>query len=66
MSAIDIGSALRVRDASGDWLDAVAVSVPEGEYVDGRKVHDFPVVWVRVMGVDQTIPWPLTDVEAQR
>ena len=61
----DIGEAVRVRTASGEWLDAVTGSLPEGQYMDGRKVHDFPVVWVRIMGVDQPMPWPLTDVQAQ-
>ena len=67
MSApVDIGEAVRVRTADDEWLDAVATSRPEGTHVGGRKVHDFPVVWVRVAGVHQSIPWPLTDVEAQR
>lgn len=63
---IDIGDALRIRDANDEWLDAVAVGTPEGQWVDGCKVHDFPVVKVRVMGVDQDVPWPLSDVEKVR
>jgi len=62
---VDIGKAVRVRTADDEWLDAVAASRPEGTHRDGRKVHDFPVVWVRIMGVDQPMPWPLTDVEAR-
>ena len=61
---VDIGDAVRVRTADDEWLHAVTTSRPEGTHMDGRKVHDFPVVWVRLMGVDQQIPWPLTDVEA--
>ena len=65
MSApVDIGESVRVRTAEDEWLDAVTTTTPEGTHIDGRKVHDFPVVWVRLMGVDQQIPWPLTDVEA--
>lgn len=48
MSTIDIGDSLRVK----------------GEWVDGCKSHDFPVVRVKVFGIDQEIPWPLSDVEA--
>jgi len=62
----DIGESVRVRTASGEWLDAVTTSRPEGAHVGGRKVHDFPVVWVRVMGVDQPMPWPLADAEVSR
>lgn len=62
---LDIGEYVRVRTASDQWLDAVTTSRPEGTHLGARKVHDFPVVWVRIMGVDQQMPWPLADTEVR-
>jgi len=67
------GVAVRIRDVDDVWHQAVAVSEDEGTHeVDPesgrrRKVHDFPVVWVDLIGRDSKthrLPWPATDTEA--
>lgn len=60
------GDLIEVRDAHDNWLPAAATSGVEGTHRDGRKVHDFPVVWVRVFGTDTPIPWPAEDVRASK
>lgn len=56
------GMILVVRTASNEWIPARATSSVEGPYRNGRKIHDFPVVWVDVAGADAPLPWPLEDV----
>lgn len=58
------GDVLLVRDVHGGWLPAISASDVEGTHRDGRKIHDFPVVWVDVTGADGPMPWPLEDVRA--
>jgi hypothetical protein len=60
------GTAVRVRDVHGQWLERIAMNTP----VQGR---DFPVVWAcrpeeweraeREGDVPEGTPWPLEDVE---
>lgn len=66
------GVAVRIRDVDDVWHQAVAVSGVEGTHeVDpdtgsSRKVHDFPVVWVDLIGRDRKthrVPWPAADTE---
>jgi hypothetical protein len=56
------GEVLLVRDAFDSWVPAIATSLVEGAWKDGKKIHDFPVVWVDVTGADAPMPWPLEDV----
>ncbi len=55
------GQKVRVRTAFDGWTDAVTLSGVEGTHADGRKIHDFPVVWVDTSGHSH-IPWPIEDV----
>lgn len=52
---------VEVQTADGEWIVAEAVSEVEPMYVDGRKVHDFPVIWVRFAGGGR-MPWPVESV----
>jgi hypothetical protein len=57
------GDPVWVRAVGGDEHRAVACSAIEQTHtVCGRKIHDFPVVWVRVArddgGWSEPIPWP--------
>lgn len=61
-TTIEAGAEVRVRDASGNWHAAVATSGVEPTWRNGRKLHDFPVVWVRI-GDGEPVPWPVEDVE---
>jgi hypothetical protein len=65
------GDKVRVRDHAGEWHDAVADSPVEGTHTydygrrpaRSRKIHDFPVVWVRFrQGKGNRIPWPAEHV----
>jgi hypothetical protein len=68
------GDQVQVRDHAGKWHDAVADSPVEGtRTIDygrvparSRKIHDFPVVWVRFPkrgeGNRIRIPWPAEHV----
>ena len=58
---ISIGDLIRVRDAADEWHTARAASSIEPTHRDGRKIHDFPVVWIDLRG--QGIPWPADAVE---
>lgn len=57
------GDRVRIRDAYGEWHDAIADSSIEGtHHGGGRKVHDFPVIWVKSRGNDgkmHRMPWPI-------
>lgn len=55
---IECGDPIEVRDAHGAWNPAVARSTVEPTHRDGRKIHDFPVVWVALPGVAEPMPWP--------
>jgi hypothetical protein len=60
---------LIVRTATGDWVHAIADSWLEGVYgLDEskvyRKIHDFPVVWIRFPRLPGSrTPWPAEDVQ---
>lgn len=64
-SIVDIktGDRVRIQDADGNWRDAVADSGIEGtHHGGGRKVHDFPIIWVVAIGRDghaHRMPWPV-------
>ena len=64
MTGMDVkaGSAVLVRTAGDEWLPAVAMSAVEGTHRNGRKIHDFPVVWVTTDPSDVAVPWPVEDV----
>lgn len=71
-AVIRCGDRVRIKDANGDWHNACAASAVEGTHATDprtgayRKVHDFPVVWVDVLGRDKKphrLPWPATYVE---
>jgi hypothetical protein len=62
--AIEYGDPIEVRDVRGVWIAAVARSSVEPTHRDGRKIHDFAVVWVAMPGVAEPVPWPATDVRS--
>lgn len=62
MAEIQHGDAIRIREVDGEWLPAVAHTGIEPTHRDGRKIHDFPVYWVRVAGRADPLPWPAEDV----
>ena len=55
------GDAVVITDAYGREHLATALTGIEGTHRDGRKVHDFPVVWVRT-GRSERIPWPVESI----
>lgn len=57
-AVIRSGDALLVKDAAGNWRPATAASGVEGVWKDGRKVHDFPVVYVLLAAIEESVPWP--------
>lgn len=57
-AVIHSGDALLVKDAADNWLPATPASGVEGVWKDGRKVHDFPVVYVLLAAVERPVPWP--------
>jgi hypothetical protein len=59
---ITAGDAVRIQDADGEWWLATADSPIEPPHRDGRKIHDFPVIWVRHNG-GRRLPWPATHVQ---
>jgi len=64
MNMVKAGDRVRVVDAFGDWHDATAASGVEGVRDSmGHKVHTFPVVWVRIDGFTDRVPWPQESVE---
>jgi hypothetical protein len=60
IKTVQAGTSVEVRTARGEWLAVPADSSVEGTHRDGRRIHNFPVVWVVVDG--HRIPWPVTDV----
>ncbi len=60
LGVVKQGDQVTVRDAAGELHRAVADSEIEPRVMDGRKVHDFPVVWVMLN--EARIPWPLEAV----
>jgi len=60
---IDAGDRVRVIDAFGKWHRAIAQSGVEGTKHGGRKVHDFPVIWVELDGYPGRMPWPRESVQ---
>jgi hypothetical protein len=69
VSDIKPGDRVRIRDAYGHWRDATALSGEEDTHdIDPktgnpRKIHDFPVVWVRTRPGGDPVPWPAEDVQ---
>lgn len=59
---IQPGSSLLVHNAMGEWLEAIAVTAPEGTHSHGKRIHDFPIVWVKFTTRGPAFPWPLEDV----
>jgi hypothetical protein len=62
------GQPVIVIDVDGNKHAAIARSDVEGRFRDGRKVHDFPVVWVEIPRYDDgtdRIPWPAEAVHAR-
>jgi hypothetical protein len=59
---ITYGDPIEVRTANGDWVPAVARSEVQGTHEHGRKVHDFPVIYVALPGRAGPVPWPAEDV----
>lgn len=53
--------AVTIVDAFGQEREARTLTGIEGVWEDGRKVHDFPVVWVTTDG-ENRLPWPLESV----
>lgn len=49
------------RDAYDKWHRGVALTGIEPTHIDGRKVHDFPVIWVMKADLKR-MPWPADDV----
>ena len=53
------GDPVRIRDATGDWHNAVADSRVESG-------HKFPILWVNTIGKDgrtvYRLPWPIDAV----
>lgn len=56
------GDPVEYRDAFDVWHRGTAVSDVEPTHRDGRKVHDFPVIWVTGDGNFDPMPWPVEDV----
>ena len=59
------GSHVLAKDAFGKWHRMAAVSGVEPTHENGRKIHDFPIVWVtnaRLASAGEKIPWPAEDV----
>lgn len=55
------GDHVEYRDVNDKWHRGVAASAIEGTHENGRKIHDFPVVWV-VGTALRRMPWPAEDV----
>jgi hypothetical protein len=61
------GDWLLVRNVFDRWEPATVVAPGvEGIWKNGRKIHDFPVVWVDIAGADGPMPWPLDEVRRPR
>lgn len=72
-SPIVRGSLVEARTAYDGWRRAIAVSDVEGTHRHGRKIHDFPVIWLVVLTdanlralyagrAPTRVPWPAEDV----
>lgn len=60
------GARVTVVDASGRRHPATTTSGIEGtHHGGGRKVHDFPVIWVLIDGYSGAMPWPVESVLQQ-
>lgn len=63
MERIKPGDRLIVTVYGGEERPATAASYPEGTHDEhGRKIHDFPVVYVVLDGHTERDPWPLESV----
>lgn len=70
MSDIRPGNRVEVLTALGDWKPATALSRIEGTHDysksrGGRKIHDFPVVWIGFDGNPRPTPWPVTTADGE-
>lgn len=61
---ISPGMRVLVRDAFDEWHPAVADSHLEGTHQGRKRVHDFPVIWIKMFGTAERLPWPAKDVRA--
>jgi hypothetical protein len=59
------GTPVLIRTAFDEWRYAVAVSGIEPTHRDGRKIHNFPVIWVQMPHLADPLPWPAGDVREQ-
>jgi hypothetical protein len=58
------GQAVLVLDAWGNWLPATTASAVEGTHDKyGKRIHDFPVVWVLTGDDGESVPWPVEAVK---
>lgn len=55
------GASLVATTATGEERECIAASGYEGIYHGSsrRKVHDFPVIWVRFTTKGDRLPWPV-------
>lgn len=58
------GDELVATDALGREHPATAVSGYEGTHGGHRdgsygRIHDFPIVWIRISGSWERVPWPV-------
>ena len=63
------GTPVSVLTAFGDWRDAIATSALEPTHMGGKKVHNFPVIWIRLAtqtNEEGPIPWPAESVRLAR
>jgi len=65
---VAVGDLLLVRNAFGEDIRVRAVSCLEPTHSNGKKIHDFPVVWICRESAwpnppeDTTVPWPADEV----
>jgi hypothetical protein len=55
------GDRVIITDAFGREHHAVALTPVEGTHRDGKKIHDFPVLWITHTGTER-VPWPIESV----
>jgi hypothetical protein len=57
------GQAILIRTAYDKWIEAVALGDVEPTHHGRRKIHNFPIVPVKVTTRGPAIPWPAEDVK---
>lgn len=65
--SIQPGDRIIALNARGEWCKGFAVSGVEPTHVRApngtlARVHDFPVIWVRLRRDADPMPWPVEDV----